>query len=239
MGLKSMLAEAWVRRVTGRTVCGGPFAGMRYGEAAVNSCYAPKLLGVYESEVAGFVERVIAWGPKRVINAGAAEGYYAVGLARRLPHTQVLAYEAEAPARALLEANVSANEVGARVTVKGRCAVAELAAELGDGADTVVLVDVEGFEEALCDPEAVPGLRRAWLLVELHPLVVPDIEAELTRRFEPTHAVEKVEVRAHGVDEIAEPVRSKIARMPAALRAKALDEKRGSESGYLVMVAGA
>ena len=91
----------WVnRRVRDRfaeAVVSGPFEGMRYPDHAFErvDLYAPKLLGAYEREIAPALERAIARGPAAAVVIGAAEGYYAIGLARRLPEAIVVAYEAD------------------------------------------------------------------------------------------------------------------------------------------------
>ncbi len=54
------------------------------------------------------------------------------------------------------------------------------------------MCDVEGYEEALLDPAAVPALRSAWVLVEVHEFARPDVTNLLRQRFEPTHRVSHV-----------------------------------------------
>ena len=71
-----------VRERTGCSVTSGPFAGMRYIDASFGSAYIPKLLGTYEQELSNVLAGIIAKRPKAVVDVGAAEGYYAVGLAR-------------------------------------------------------------------------------------------------------------------------------------------------------------
>ena len=66
----------------GLTVSGGPFAGLAYPDRAPISL-VPKLLGIYERELHGAIEAAIRAQPGLIVNVGAADGYYAVGLARR------------------------------------------------------------------------------------------------------------------------------------------------------------
>jgi hypothetical protein len=42
------------------------------------------------------------------------------------------------------------------------------------------------------DPEKVPGLRAAWLLVELHDGKNPGVSGRIRARFEPTHSIETI-----------------------------------------------
>ncbi|HWM12657.1 MAG TPA: hypothetical protein VNO82_25075, partial [Solirubrobacteraceae bacterium] len=158
----------------GLTVSGGPFAGLTYPDASATSL-VPKLLGVYERELHPAIEAAVAAAPERIVNVGAADGYYAVGLARRCPAAKVTAYEADAEQRALLARVAAANVV--ELEIEG---TAERLPELTG----LVVVDCEGCEHALLDPA---GLRSATVIAELHDFVAP--ADALIGRFEPTHAV--------------------------------------------------
>ncbi len=78
---------------TADRVRAGPFAGMRYVDTSVGSCFIPKLLGTYERELASKVEWICRQQPELVVDIGAAEGYYAIGLAMRIPAARVVAFE--------------------------------------------------------------------------------------------------------------------------------------------------
>src|SRR5215813_4226420 len=71
----------------GNRVLTGPFKGMIVTDQPNwddgNSTL--KLLGCYEHELWDAIELAITRKPSAVINIGCAEGYYAIGLARRLP----------------------------------------------------------------------------------------------------------------------------------------------------------
>jgi hypothetical protein len=56
----------------------------------------------------------------------------------------------------------------------------------------VVICDVEGYEEKLLDPQRVPALARAVLLVELHDFIIPGITDELKKRFGATHKIKHI-----------------------------------------------
>ena len=87
------------QRRTGGRVRSGPFAGMRYVDTSVGSCFIPKLLGTYECELASKVEWICRQQPKLIIDIGAAEGYYAIGLAIRMPNARVVAFEQDRQGR--------------------------------------------------------------------------------------------------------------------------------------------
>ena len=79
----------------GGIVAGGPFQGLRYIRESVGSAWAPKMLGTYEKELWPVVDVLIRRRPRWIVDVGAAEGYYAVGLAMRLGAAQVVAFEAD------------------------------------------------------------------------------------------------------------------------------------------------
>ena len=180
------------RERTGCIVKLGPFAGMRYVQVAQGSAYIPKLLGIYERELTPQVEALIARQPRLIVDVGAAEGYYAVGLARRLPASRVIGYEMEPRGQTALREMATLNGVADRVDVRGKCEPADLAAAIGLETSVVVVSDVEGYEEKLLDPVAVPVLTRAAILVELHDFLVPQITETLQQRFGGTHHIEHV-----------------------------------------------
>ena len=89
-------------RPTRQAVLKGPFAGLKYVSASTGGSYYCKLLGTYEQELNPCVEAIRQAAPKRIVDIGAAEGYYAVGLAKILPKTQVIAFEMTEIGRSLL-----------------------------------------------------------------------------------------------------------------------------------------
>jgi hypothetical protein len=178
-------------RTAGR-VLQGPFAGTRYVSSSIGSAYIPKLLGTYERELAPCVETICRRAPAMIIDIGAAEGYYAIGLARSLPETRVIGFELDHRGREALAEMSALNGVMGRVAIRGRCDPSELALVLQSDADPVVICDVEGDEERLLDPASVPPLRRATILVELHEFIIPGVGEKLRARFAGTHRIEEI-----------------------------------------------
>lgn len=170
-------------------VGGGPFRGMRYLDRSHCSQLAPKLLGTYEMELRGILEEFLALRPDRIVDVGAAEGYYAVGLLRLAPERRVVAFEAEAAARTALQELASLNGVSNRLEVRGWCDAEALRATLTGASRPLVIMDIEGAEREVLDPATVPQLRGAFVLVELHPHLVPDVRERLSERFRGTHGV--------------------------------------------------
>ena len=180
------------RTRTGCRVYSGSFAGVRYAADSVGSAYIPKLLGIYEQELSAEVESICRRKPRLIVDIGAAEGYYAVGLAVCNPQAKVIAFEMDPKGRAALQDMSRLNQVVNRVEVRGKCEPSDLAAALENVTDPVVICDVEGYEEKLLDPRSVPALAKAAILVELHDFIIPGITEELKQRFEATHRIKHI-----------------------------------------------
>jgi hypothetical protein len=186
---------ARVAAKSGRCVLAGPFAGMRYPASFVprGLFSGPYQVGSFELELWPAIERIVATAPATVVNVGAAEGYYAVGLAMRLPAARVIGFEMEPKPRAAAARLAELNGVGDRIDLRGLCTVDELAGAVSPDGGTAVLMDCEGAEAELADPERVDWLAGATVLVELHPAAAPEIGDRLAARFDPTHDLERIE----------------------------------------------
>lgn len=167
----------------------GPFAGLRYPLLqSVGSSLFPKLLGSYEAELHPWITEVCAGDYTEVVDVGCAEGYYAVGLARRLPQARVYAYDTDPRARELCAAAARLNGVEARLVVREAFVVSELSGMTRQGRGLIVC-DCEGAELDLFTAETAP-LCAGWdLLVETHDFMDLTASTRLQARFAATHDV--------------------------------------------------
>jgi len=176
--------------VADRTVVSGCFAGMRYVEEGSWGSYYQRLLGIYEQELDPIIDAIPPGRYGTIIDAGAAEGYFAVGLAVRLPGTPVVAFDIDPKARELIAQLAELNGVRSQVDIKGACTLDELGAAIKEPA--FVLMDVEGAEDVLLNPERVPGLLNADILVEVHDFMDRSMADRIRERFHSTHQVREV-----------------------------------------------
>ena len=181
-----VLAQSVLERHDG-IVQRGPFAGMRYLAQPSEGALIARLLGIYEASLTPVIERIIAGGYGQVLDIGSAEGYYAVGLALRMPAARILAYEIDPRARALLASLAQQNGVGDRIERHEECTHASF--DICHDAKSVVICDIEGAEDQLLDPEAAPGLREADILVETHPGLARGVTQRLQARFAHSHRI--------------------------------------------------
>jgi hypothetical protein len=179
-------------RGPGGTMQHGPFAGMRYFSFATGSQLLPKFAGTYEWELRDVLEQIVRLTPDVIIDIGSAEGYYAVGLARRLARTRMVAFDLDPIANALCRILARANGVQDRVDVMGACSPAQLEQALASARKPLVICDVEGSEDEILRPQQPSSLRNAHVLVEIHEQDRPGVTDRIRVRFEPTHDIQVI-----------------------------------------------
>ncbi|MBS1300808.1 class I SAM-dependent methyltransferase [Loktanella sp. SALINAS62] len=187
---RARLIENTLTAREGRKVLSGPFKGLNYDTRATEGAGAARLIGCYEASLAPVFETIVARAYPVVMDVGCAEGYYAVGLARRMPDTRVVAYDTDPAARAACADLAKRNDVAARVDVHGTVAHADFARCADE--KTLILCDIEGAEAALLDPVSAPALAHADILVEVHDCFAPGLSAQIGARFAATHDVQSI-----------------------------------------------
>jgi hypothetical protein len=192
----------------GKTVLSGPFLGMAY-PPTLDRYLTTKLMGTYEMELHSFLEAAISAEPERVINVGSAEGYYAVGLALRLPEATVLAFDADRWARKRTAEMAQVNGC-ANLQRKGLCTDKWLAQNVRG--NTLVVMDCEGCEAVLT--AFVPSCRNylllSWWAIELHETESPGVTQRLLQRFKQTHHIELCTSRPRNREDLPDMLKSEI-----------------------------
>lgn len=231
----SFAGRVFLRWASDSQVLGGPFAGLRYGIEAGGSVYAAKILGTYELELAPIVNQWPGLHLTRAIDVGAAEGYYAVGVARWLG-IPVTAFELEAESRTLLANMARLNGVSTNIKVCGACDTDALSLALAEagGQRQLLICDVEGFELDLLDPERIPALTETWILAEMHDCFRPGCTEELVRRFSPTHRIERIKTRARTPMDFP-PTQSALRHLPGPVKVRFMSEGRPGPMDWLWM----
>lgn len=174
-------------KVLGNKVLEGPFKGMQVPERAPwnDGNASTKLLGSYEFELHGVVETALARDPRSIVNMGAAEGYYAIGLARRAENATICAVEVNEYSRELCEEYAVRNGVDDRIFTERSI--------VWKGADLCV-VDIEGAELELFDGKG-EHFAQTDMIIECHDFMQPGTSEKLVREFLGTHDVEVIEPR--------------------------------------------
>jgi len=188
---RSVLIQNTLLQQHGTTVMQGPLAGLDFLQQSAEGCHIAKLLGCYEQPLQPFIEAAITQGYNTILNIGCAEGYYAVGMARRMPHTGVLAYDLNPRAQQACQGLADRNAVAERVSVGGLFKAADF--ESYTSQQVLVMCDIEGAERELLDPQASPALKGMDIIVESHECLIRGLTQLLIDRFTDSHQITLVQ----------------------------------------------
>lgn len=188
------------------------------------------LLGVWEKEIS-FIWNSLQ-KPMYIIDVGAAEGFYAVGLAKKYPEKQIYAFEMNLSTKRLLEKVISDNSV-TNIETRGKCEYEDLRDFGKKLEDSLIIMDCEGFEIELLKVESPSILKKAHIIVELHEMYSPGCTEVLKERFSPTHKVSEIRGEPRCIDDW--PARLKLLRLlfPQKLLLHFMDEGRPYPMNWL------
>ena len=214
-------------------VLSGPFRGMRYFNEVVWGPIEPKWIGSYELELHPIIYRIIETGYNTIMNVGSAEGYYSIGLAKKVPQARVLSYEVDPWSRGQQRRLAALNQV-TNLQIGGLCTHKQL--DLNSHGRTLVLCDIEGSEAELLNPQMAASLRNVDCLVELHDtkgLSIQQIEDLILNQFNSSHRIDRIEM-----SDRSRSTFSVLGLKTTDLDPSLLDEYRWNQQVWLWMVSG-
>lgn len=174
------------------TVTNGPFAGMKWTSHPFGGALLPRLLGSYESELHPVLEEAFKQNYRTIVDIGCAEGYYAIGMARRLPQAIVYAFDTSPHARRMCARLAKLNGVEDRIRIGESCDPSVLAS-LPLEERALIISDCEGYEKTLFSHKTAALLARHDLIVEVHDFIDIEISSKLREAFLETHAIESIQ----------------------------------------------
>lgn len=232
--VRSALAQ-YVRWRARHRIASGPFEGLRFPVSPYDRHHLAYWLGTQEMELATVVERIVRTGCRTVLNVGSAEGYYASGLAARMPQARVVAFEGDERKHPYFWRMARANDVASRLTLRGFCTRQQFADALrASSGPVVVVMDIEGGELGLLDPTSIPELRGAAIFVETHDVFAAGCTDTLVERFGATHAIERIASRPRTLADVPRRFRHAARLFPRSFLTL-LDEQRAGSQEWLYM----
>lgn len=124
-----------------------------------------------------------------MINLGAGDGYYGVGLVKSGLAARSFCFEQSSEGQAAITHAAETNGVADRITILGRADADFLASPALQDIDlssTLIIIDIEGGEFTLLVDDLLNRLKDAELIIELHGRFIatnPNPEAALLQRL--------------------------------------------------------
>ena len=129
-------------------------------------------LGTYEEHILQKMIHFSKKGSSLLIDIGAADGYFAVGMAYANFYEKVCAFEIEQEGRDRILENAVANKCDHKIKVYGEANVASVLKVIEGVDKATVLIDIEGAEYGLLSHEMISILKNHYVICELHPWMV-------------------------------------------------------------------
>jgi hypothetical protein len=162
-------------------------------------------MGVYEIELEPVLLGWCGVPFEQIIVVGAAEGYYAVGCATLWLQAHVIAFESTVEGRRLLKSMVELNGLQTRIKIMGHCEPEQLRAAIGGGKPSLVVMDVEGAEGRLLNPDRVPPLADAHIIVEIHDCFDDKVGDVVRSQLKSSHLIREVWTKPRTLRDFSEP----------------------------------
>lgn len=231
--------EAEIVGKVGRVVQDGPFEGLVLAPAPHA---IPKILGTYEQELWPAIAKAIERAPQTVFNIGCGEGYYAVGLSRRLPDVFTICFDIGKAQQEQCLQTSALND--APVMFPGLPAFGGESPEItwGRGISNwhgipdgkygsrwLAIIDCEGAELDYLSEKNCKNLGGTDLIIECHDFIGQPVMKILFERLGRTHDIEII--REAGRDTAAIPL---LANLGSYDRSLAVCEFRPLPMAWLV-----
>lgn len=216
----------------GTTVLAGPLTGT---ELKIGSTWGvdliAQLFGFYEQQL---LEHLVDDSAKArkglLVDVGAADGYWAVGLVRSGHFERAICFETRLEGQTVIREMAALNNVSDRIDVFGEASAPVLLDCLRKNKPDTLLIDVEGAEFDLLTSNVIKTVG-ACVVAELHP---DGAEADATDRL-----VSRLEKAGFETDMVTDAKRDCSALLEAvdlhdSLRALLLSEGRGRPQSWAV-----
>ena len=179
-------------------VIAGPFKGIRYVEAiSAGSSLIPKLLGTYEAEIIPTINSLKKNKYSKIINIGAAEGYYAIGFSLIFPDTNIVAYEINKETKEFLDKMIKFNKKESQITTSENLCYEDFN-KISSELRLLIFSDCEGYEHELFNNDIIKKFINSDLILEMHTNNFD--KTTLEKNFEKSHYIERINLDKHMIN---------------------------------------
>ncbi len=167
----------------------GPFSGLKIPENLYSVLSLSEILGLYESCLHPIFEDVLNKNIKNAIIVGGNNGYYTAGLSYLFNPENFYVFEMDERMHFLIESWYKKNDLK-KPHILGE-ANDENFIEFQDGID-LLLIDCEGAEITLLNPDKFKWQKNTNIILELHPFYVNNLINLISKRFSKTHEIKLI-----------------------------------------------
>ena len=191
------------------TIAYGSFKGFKFTKDSWWSKHdrGSMILGLYEKEI---IEILLNTSKERsvFIDIGAADGYYAVSSVKNYFFNRSYCFEIEQKGRSVIRQNSILNGVAEKVIIFGEAnRKSLLKIPKADISNSVVLIDIEGFEFDFLDTNILNILKESICIIELHDWLFKDGKKrleELRKRASKNFKISEFKLRSRDTSNIKE-----------------------------------
>lgn len=175
-----------------KTVRHGNFKGLQFPNFnSTSDSLFPMLLGSYESELNPIFDKIFLNNYSEIFVIGCAEGYYAVGLAKKFPHAKILAFDITKVALEYCKEMAVLNKVEHQIKLDYLCSP-DMLSDFKFTQRGLIICDCEGYELELFQPFVINNLKNCDLIIEQHDFINPQISQHIKNVFSQTHNLTKI-----------------------------------------------
>jgi len=143
-----------------------------------------------------------------LIDIGASDGYYAVGLLAADVFKTCTAFELDPTGQQIIQQSSIENNVQDRISIKKEASQGFLKQFQDETlANSLIIIDIEGHEFAIMDHDFFNLSKKSIIIVELHDWFYPNAEMlknNLLKFAEQTHTVEFIKMGPRDLSKIKE-----------------------------------
>ena len=191
--IRYILGRIWIAFLQGKKVKTGPFKGIILKRNINLNLFYSKLLGIYEKELHSILNDVLKKNYKQIIVVGTSDGYYFCGFLKKAKSKSIIGFETDDALRSICEETAKFNNLSKSYLLEGNCTIEKMSTVLSDS--DFILMDCEGCEVELLDPEDAPQLYNCEILVECHDIFKQNITQTIMNRFRSSHSISRIEAR--------------------------------------------
>ena len=150
----------------------GLFSGMKLSKNPWWGSYdqISKILGEYEKEVLEKLSYFLSLNKNSTfVDIGAADGFYAVGVAFKNLAKHTYAFEISQQGRSELKKNAILNQCYEKITILEKANKETLKKIYKELKNAVIIIDIEGSEYDLLDIDVLDLFKNSIVIIELHP----------------------------------------------------------------------